>query len=164
MRGICFKENMFYAVIGGTKTVTRRLSNRYNVGEILYLKEPYFVRDDGVVEYKFNFHISDRKWKNKLFMPSKYARYFIKITDAEWMHLKDISFDDCLREGVTFQTYAIVKNCSNPSYVSFSNGLTSNRFSSAREAFAELIDLIDGKGTWNSDPIVMRYEFKLINQ
>lgn len=68
MRGICFKENMFYAVIGGTKTVTRRLSNRYNVGEILYLKEPYFVRDDGVVEYKFD-NISDRKWKNKLFMP-----------------------------------------------------------------------------------------------
>jgi hypothetical protein len=54
MRGICFKESMFNAVINGRKTVTRRMADRYKVGEILYLKEPYFVNENGSVDYKFD--------------------------------------------------------------------------------------------------------------
>ena len=66
MKGICFKEPMFIATIKGIKTQTRRIipnadslrksvfvesgyetlhgnqrKPRYNVGEIVYLKEPY---------------------------------------------------------------------------------------------------------------------------
>lgn len=34
-------------------------------------------------------------------------------------------------------------------------------FTSPRDAFAELIDKVGKKGTWNSNPYVFRYEFKL---
>lgn len=45
MRGICFKEQLFDLIVNGRKTVTRRMADRYKVGEILYLKEPYFVNE-----------------------------------------------------------------------------------------------------------------------
>jgi hypothetical protein len=66
MKGICFIEPLFHAAVNGTKTQTRRIvkpqpefiSNdnnmprnchlefikpKYQVGEKVYLKEPYFV-------------------------------------------------------------------------------------------------------------------------
>ena len=35
-------------------------------------------------------------------------------------------------------------------------------FATPREAYAELIDKVSGKGTWNKNPYVWVYEFKLI--
>lgn len=36
-------------------------------------------------------------------------------------------------------------------------------FSSPQRAYADLIDKISGKGTWESNPWVVTYEFKLID-
>jgi hypothetical protein len=52
MKGICFIEEMFDLVIQGIKTQTRRIANgkpRYNVGDLVYLKEPYKVFDDFIL-------------------------------------------------------------------------------------------------------------------
>ena len=35
-------------------------------------------------------------------------------------------------------------------------------FNEPRQAFAALIDKVSGKGTWDSNPYVFIYEFKLI--
>ena len=58
MKGICFKEPLFNAVIAGRKTMTRRIIKcrftignwdetvkcaRYKAGETIYLKEPYLI-------------------------------------------------------------------------------------------------------------------------
>lgn len=100
MRGICFKDEMFEAVIHGRKTVTRRMNRRYNKGEILYLKEPYVI-DDGFIFYKYSsVYLCDKRWKNKLFMPERYARYRIEITDVREERLHDITDDECFKEGV----------------------------------------------------------------
>ncbi|MDR2207149.1 MAG: hypothetical protein LBE36_13455 [Flavobacteriaceae bacterium] len=122
MNGICFKETLFNAVINGSKTQTRRLMkdktpignweetykfSRYKVGEILYLKEPYSldtIAFDGKVTYKFD-NPNERtvsngfKWENKLFMPAKYARYFIEITAVRCERLQEISDEDIVKEG-----------------------------------------------------------------
>lgn len=75
----------------------------YKVGEVLYLKEPYLEDGLGTVIYKFDYDpslVSHVKFKNKLFMPQKYARYFVKITGIRCERLFDISEGDCIREGI----------------------------------------------------------------
>lgn len=77
---------------------------RYQPGEVVYLKEPYKIGfDDHLPYYKYLTDIKlpagiDR-WENKLFMPAKYARYFIRIKDVRVENVGDISNDDAICEG-----------------------------------------------------------------
>ena len=91
---------------------------RYKEGEIVYLKEPYMADEDTqVVAYKywpqqvrtpneglssFTYYKSPEtcKWENKMFMPEKYARYFIKITKVRLERVTNISRFDAIAEGV----------------------------------------------------------------
>ena len=170
---------MFNAVINGSKTMTRRIlkpqldfSNkngqwaydlekdklthikpRYKVGETVYLKEPYLVREkneqfEEKVFYKYD-GIPTHIWKNKLFMPEEYARHFIEITGVRCERLRDISDEDCMKEGV--------EKCG----IGFINLIDMNLYTSKRDCFAALIDKINGKDTWDSNPFVWVYDFVL---
>jgi putative transposon-encoded protein len=191
MKGICFIEPLFHAVINGTKTQTRRIvkpqpidkpelntifkrwvywlfgeSNaikqpRYQVGEKVYLKEPYslYVNNGNIeVMHKYMTGCSedgDYKWRNKLFMPEKYARYFIEITGVKCEQLQDISGEDCIKEGVFIFPDKI-------------NGKTiytydaNTGYEIPQNAYTALINQINGKGTWESNPYVWVYDFKLV--
>jgi hypothetical protein len=108
-----------YEVIQGFKS-------RYKVGEIVYLKEPYFVWEpehcnsmperfaykywDKFYKMKADIQEAIRKeefelgydtyyWHNKLFMPEKYARYFIKIKDIRVEKANQITEADAILEG-----------------------------------------------------------------
>ena len=190
MKGICFVEPLFHAVIEGRKTQTRRiikpqpvffgnvkytvsqLSNgkiivhddydednmlesltpRYSVGEMVYLKEPYHVDNDGFIYYNYAPHIvmdyEPLKWQNKLFMPERAARYFIEITEVRVERLNEISDDDCIKEGI-FEHHSFTWD-------------DEHYYPSPREAYAALIDKINGKGTWESNPYVFVYDFKFL--
>lgn len=87
------------------------LKPRYLSGETVYIKEAHHFHQtateiiDGVkhpvVFYKARDTIlSTSQWRNPRTMPAWAARYFIKITGVEACRTKDISFDDCLAEGV----------------------------------------------------------------
>jgi len=200
MKGICFIEPLFHAVVKGSKTQTRRIMPkqprqsfygfiefsrkgiwrrmydfvcgtsvvpRYQVDEVLYLKEPYYLANyqggfmglepKKAVKYKYgtrneNF---EWQWKNKLFMPEKYARYFIKITAVRCERLQDISVYDCEREGV-FSHYE-----RGESFVSWKNRVDASVYDCRRKAFANIIDKVQ-KGTWESNPYVWVYDFELV--
>jgi hypothetical protein len=200
MKGICFKEPLFHAVVNGTKTQTRRIiepqpidkpefyaffkrwvywlfgeSNpvkkpRYKLGEKVYLKEPYYHFIPNSLEdaigiraktfYKYycgieTNHRDDKKWKNKLFMPAKYARYFIEITGVRCERLQDISDGDCEREG-------ICPVWENGFIVAWSNKSDGKTYTTRKESYAALIDKINGKNTWEINPFVWVYDFKLV--
>lgn len=77
---------------------------RYKPGEVLYLKEPIILMG-GEPVYKFDLHQGDEKrtvikWSNKLFMATKDARAFIRITNIKCERLLDISDEDCIAEGI----------------------------------------------------------------
>ncbi|MCC8153091.1 MAG: hypothetical protein LIP01_02065 [Tannerellaceae bacterium] len=79
---------------------------RYNVGEKVYLKEPYIklTNPDGSDYFGYKYGSDDvikYKWQNKLFMPADAARYFIEITGVKVERLRDISEEDCIREGIS---------------------------------------------------------------
>lgn len=145
---------------------------KYKVGEIVYLKEPHIIYTEEYQELKDNFiglktaykygnHLSiqdivgndSAKWKNKLFMPESAARYFIKITGVRAEKLQDISDEDCLKEGI-FEVMGGALNM---------NGIDGIGWLQPNDAYAALIDKINGKGTWKSNPWVWVYDFELTN-
>lgn len=99
-------------------------------------------------------------WNNKMFVPAELNKaHKIRITNIKVERLQDISDEDCLREGVLrSDKYAMPYGITE---VTAPNGLFFY-YSSPREAFAALIDKVSGKGTWESNPWVYTYEFKLI--
>lgn len=152
------------------------LKPRYNIGEILYLKEPYIDDSDMVFtaypihetltnnggttlyQYGNNTSIFDSiygnkvKWKNKLFMPAFAARHFIKITSVRAEKLQEISNEDCIKEGIVFDGLV------------YMNGLDNIQYLEPRAAYKALINSINGKDTWDSNPWVWVYDYELVDR
>ena len=97
-------------------------------------------------------------FNNKMFVAADMMIHQIRITDVRVEKLQDISEQDAIAEGITYAglTY---DEYGEPTFVI--DGCK-EEFSSARDAYACLIDKISGKGTWTSNPYVFVYDFKLI--
>lgn len=139
---------------------------RYKVGETVYLKEPYIITGQ-TYEYEY---LHENKtdiacikrnggYKNKLFMPEIAARYFIKITNVRAERLQDISEEDCIKEGIEEYPFGWI-------YFNHKKKLSGGMqsFSTPIGAYSSLIDSINGKGTWESNPWVWVYDYELIKQ
>lgn len=97
-------------------------------------------------------------YKNKMFVKPEDMPHHIEMLNYHVERLQDISDEDCLKEGVlASDKYAM------PYGIPDRNGGVFFYYSSPREAFAALIDKVSGKGTWESNPLVWVYEFKLID-
>lgn len=98
-------------------------------------------------------------WANKMFVRADLMPHRIRITDLWFERMQDISDEDCLKEGVEkwMDSYIV-------SGIMERGGKSNVCFDTPREAFAALIDRISGRGTWQSNPWVVAYEFELINK
>ena len=191
MKKIMFSERygLQQAVLDGTKTMTRRIGpegtirmEQMEVGILggnladrikdhsLYLwheevavaqsyrtliETGYLAdeREDGWVNEKY---IVSAGFRNKMFVKAKYMPHRIRITSIRIERLQDISEEDCLREGVEKWI-----DCYIVSGIMENHGKNNVCFDTPREAFAALIDRISGRGTWQRNPWVYVYEFKL---
>ena len=84
----------------------------------------------------------------------------ITITDIQFTRLQDLSDEDCLAEGIIEHTAEIIPNY--PPYTQYCCGISEEYYDTPRQAFAKLIDKINGKGTWESNPYVFVYDFELV--
>lgn len=116
---------------------------RYQLNKIVYLKEPYHIirpnlhpEDEGCF-YAFDFSSMKRAemsdWSNKMFMPEKYARYFIQITDVTAQKLNNITEEEAIAEG--FKNIA---------------------------GFQNTWIKLHGFSSWPSNPWVWKYTFQLL--
>ena len=94
---------------------------------------------------------------NKMFVRADLMPHQIRITDVKVERLQDISDEDCICEGVTWD-YDDYPTMSRKVYII--NDYES--FHSPRLAFATLINRINGKSTWETNPYVFTYTFELI--
>lgn len=98
---------------------------------------------------------------NKMFVSAKEMPHQIRITDVRVERLQDITYEDCLAEGV----YKWTKDRELFKY-DMADGFEMFEWRdmprTPREAYAALIDKISGKGTWEANPYVFVYEFELI--
>lgn len=97
-------------------------------------------------------------WNNKMFVKSELMPHQICITNVKIEQLQDISEEDCLKEGLEWDGIA------HKHYIDYSKETGGKIWfdNSLRESYAELIDKVSGKGTWESNPYVFVYEFNLI--
>lgn len=179
------------AVLDGTKTMTRRVLKEgtplgnweettrhlpYKVGDIVAIAQPYkdiieslpmysdaILDEWGVPRKEFK-----AGWTNKMFVKADLMPHHIRITDVKVERLQDISKEDCLKEGIIFlESLSIIGEDAYFFTVKhkvrqmYDNIL--KFFSSPQRAYADLIDKISGKGTWESNPWVVAYSFELVD-
>lgn len=142
-----------------------RKHTRYYVGEVVAVAQSYRdcggINEEGVPMWDI---ISQRVggtnagWDNKMFVRADLMPHQISITDVRIERLQEISDDDCLKEGLEWDGVA------HKYYVNYdkTNGSKIYFKASPKESYAELIDKVSGKGTWESNPYVFVYEFNLI--
>ena len=179
MKKIMFNDKfcLTQAVLNGTKTMTRRILKDnvplgnwadtkkhlpYKAGEIIAIAQSYHaLNKSGYAAPKWCEHTceSSAGYENKMFVKASLMPHHIRITDVKVERLQDISEEDILREGV-WQFY----DNKNLFYVSKNIGYAPDvAFPSARKAFAYLIDMVSGKGVWESNPWVFAYSFELVD-
>lgn len=126
----------------------------YQAGEVVAVAQRY---EDIVCGAMFdNWEIKELQasagYTNKMFVKSELMPYKIEILDVRAERLQDITDEDCIKEGIMAdEDNYFFRYDTNGDYI----------FGTPLEAFAELIDKVAKKGTWESNPYVFRYEFKL---
>ena len=108
---------------------------------------------------------------NKMFVKAELMPYRIRITNIKIERMQDISDEDCLKEGITevsgeFEAHTVLQNGYYGERLRVIKRYYGIQYyelgESPREAYGTLIDKISGKGTWESNPYVIVYEFELI--
>lgn len=163
MKGIMFntKYGLESAVLNGTKTRTWRADKqpRYKVGEIVAIKQRYKdVCDYCLMQGKVNYLnlINHTGWRNKMFVKNELMPHQIRITSVKKCRLQDLTDEECLREG-------IVKRIISFRYLDIAYIFRNSEFyETAKQAFSDLINKLNGKGYWETNPEGYAYEFELV--
>ena len=161
---ILFSADMVNAILNGTKTQTRRLVRN----DILEQRHHNAVGQD---ENGFYFNLSGTRFyqlkpkaqKGDIFWvrESWAARLFLEVVDVRLERLQDISLEDAKAEGIKCQTS---KESGNP-FKRFFNYITDTyTFFFPNRSFMTLWKSIHGVESWNNNPYVWVYEFKVIDQ
>lgn len=95
---------------------------------------------------------------NKMFTLADLMPHQIRITGILIERLQEITDESCLMEGIIEDTFPL----ENPYFFSDMKELGLVHFKTPREAFTSLIDNVSGRGTWESNPYVVVYQFELV--
>ena len=110
-------------------------------------------------------HIVEKGYENKMFVKASEMPHQIQITDIKVERLQDCSDDDILKEGI-FQISAPTYRHYNGIGYTF-KGWTDRGVECSSDtpkgAFKALIDKTCGRGTFESNPYVFAYSFKLLD-
>lgn len=108
-------------------------------GMILYVKEPYYCSCHEYGGYEIDYRygqtgVVDNQWKNKMFMPARYARAYIIIRDTQVRQLRDLlNCGDIILEGLSTRL----------------RGHEAGE--DLKRRFRELWESIHGRGSWERD-------------
>lgn len=154
------------------------VKTRYKVGEEVAVAQSY--GDAGTLpwactkpyldrygDYRYRLACDSKGWRNKMYVQADLMPHRVLITGIRCERLQDISDADCLREGVLFRRIGyyvkgLIADCEKESYIECPDGKCYKLFPTPRKAFAALVDKVSGRGTWQRNPWVVVYEFKLV--
>lgn len=155
-----------YLTITYSTGLTEDVYPPYQIGEEIAVAQCY---EDAILDVGEEEWNKRHKWycienlrkraglHNKMFVRADLMPHRIKITDIRLQRLNNITDEECMREGVFkwMDGYIVTGIMEN-------RGTNNMCFDTPREAFAALIDRINGKGTWDSNPWVYAYTFELV--
>ena len=178
-RRICKEQHWSFSdIIAAKNGVFHFEKPKYEIGEVVAIAQPYrkVIACHASRENPFShdWMRNEKGWNNKMFVRAELMPRKIKITSIKVEHLQDISDEDCLKEGVekdgTCYWISIDYNRADKEEIvhQLSDHLPNRQgkmedyfWNSPRKCFANLIDLVCGKGTWESNPWVFAYDFEL---
>lgn len=172
MKKIMFNDKFLLtqAVLNGTKTMTRRVVKkeipignwqetekmlRYKIGEVVAIAQCYLDIKKPQFD-KFGHDVAGNT--NKMFVRADLMPHHIKITNVKVERLQDITNDDCLKEGIIHLTALGIGGYG---YITADGECC--MCDTPREAFAELINEVCGKETWERNPWVEAYTFEMVD-
>lgn len=153
---------------------------RYKVGEVVAVAQSYSTIAAGHPDvYTFLPQVAKAHkisiesvhdlagWNNKMFTKAELMPRQIRIIGIKCERLRDISDEDCIKEGIFVNEYVGKgEKCHHYGFDGFFNEaegwFARGWYNTPREAFARLIDKVSGRGTWASNPWVVVYEFELV--
>lgn len=177
MKRILFnrKFGLLDAVLKLHKTQTRRIcldqinptanKSKWHIGEVVAISQPYkdILSSAYCDKYELDKLTHTKGWSNAMFTKSDLMPHHIEITDIKVERLQDISDEDCMKEGIYRLDSANGNGGIAYSFVGASDKKHIGLYNTPRDAFSALIDKVSGKGTWESNPYVWVYEFKLFD-
>ncbi|MBI3453989.1 MAG: hypothetical protein HY057_14370 [Rhodospirillales bacterium] len=111
-RPVLFQPEMVRALIGGRKTMTRRLAwrpdgrptvwQRVRPGDRLWVRESYGRADDGSIVYLADTPDWSGNFKPSIHMPRGVSRLTLTVTAARIERLRFICAEDALAEGIAW--------------------------------------------------------------
>lgn len=141
---------------------------RYQSGDVLAVAQNYHdagTNPDYIVSYNKDgtpvSAIQSPGWNNKMFTRADLMPLRIRITGIRVERLQEISDENCLREGIMRREMCTcpASECADTIMYAAPNMPPKK---TPREAFAALIDKVSGRGTWESNPYVVVYQFELV--
>lgn len=150
-------------------------NTRYKIGEEVAIAQSY-SQCGNFPDYELDedgYPVMPKRsgYFNKMFVKAELMPYRIRITNIKIERMQDISDEDCFKEGITevsgeFEAHTVLQNGYYGERLRVIKRYYGIQYyelgESPREAYGTLIDKISGKGTWESNPYVIVYEFELI--
>ena len=157
--------DMYAVIVRTTDEKLLEFKPQYRMGEVVAVAQNYEKAKVGVVPFKegggqWGNPRGLKGWSNKMFVRPELMPHTIKITNIRIERLQDISDEDCLAEGIEKMIVGCEYYCY--SFLSPNPNKIWEDFKSPRQAYATLIDKVNGKGTWASNPYVFVYDFELV--
>lgn len=147
--------------------VERRVDLPYKIGEVMAVAQAYetlaysgtqqlskMIENSSSIKKEY----CGAGWNNKMFVAADLMPHQIRITNIKVERLQDISDEDCLKEGIIQWGDPFHED----RVEDFGFFGATKHYMTAKDAFAALIDNVSGNGTWESNPWVFAYEFKLV--
>ena len=153
------KEKYSWANVDEKLNITHRtdyFKQKFQVGQEIFVKEAFvdFRHNNSDIFYKSDFEINnlvkiaDLKWNYARSMKQEQSRLTLKIKSVKVEKLRDISEEDCIKEGT---------------WIEKENGV--GRTWDIKNAFFKLWNSTHKKQEhkWEANPWVFAYEFEVIN-
>lgn len=151
----------------GNNYNTVAIKPKFKVGEVVAVAQSYHTLNKmGYLAPEWLDHTceSSAGYDNKMFVRADLMPHQIRIEKVKCELLQEISDEDCIKEGIS--RWSDFEDCPKDASDTMKNrfGYYGYWYSYAKptEAFAELINKIFGKDTWEKNPYRIGYEFTLI--
>lgn len=158
-------EDAIMNMVGPEKMFQRYV---YQVGEVVAIAQRYEdLANGGYLDRMLDGPLSMKKeytgagYKNKMFVKPELMPHHIKITGIKVEGLAGISDEDCLKEGIYVRNDVITSNMED--VIRYQYHGTPRLFKTPYEAYKDLIDRLNKRGTFESNPLVFVYEYERID-
>jgi len=146
-----FNEEFVVGRMRDSENAWTKLRPRFEVGSEMWVRETWNgTQGEGVAYRATEPQMDGEPWRPSIFMPRWASRLTLTVKDVRVERLQDISEADAIAEGVSWPDGAQDQNVRKWGVPQ-----------TARMAYADLWESINGTGSWDANPWVWVYVFEV---